>query len=270
MRTLLFSDFSRGGVGTVGALFPRHSFEFTVHSVFDRAVNLRAQDERWLVSLVLQEESLHPRAAVLPGVPFPHRGFVTGRKGTCPSLGPPRWDGTVAAARGGLKSRLARARRVLNELRAEKHLDSGPFSAVLLLGAAMLETSFDRGAAVLVGAGEGLTPAGDDFLAGWLASRWIEGSARGAGDQLIPLLGRTNEISAALLAAAAEGQFSRGLVDLASSLTAGSPTVEAALDALGNLGHSSGLDAAAGLVAGLEQGLGERSVVWNEGTQSRL
>lgn len=108
--------------------------------------------------------------------------------------------------------------------------------------------------AALIGLGPGLTPAGDDFLSGFLA-------AARAGDPA-PLtalhqaaeanLGRTGSISAFLLRCAIEGFWPAALVDLAEALAAeNGPDALAALGALGRLGHSSGRDLATGFLFGL-------------------
>lgn len=123
--------------------------------------------------------------------------------------------------------------------------DPTPEDAVQVLGA-------------LVGLGEGLTPAGDDFLVGYLGALRCREAAGGGDQALFPLsaaLGRrellaaTTEVSAAFLRCAALGRFSAALVDFARSCS-GSAGMEGggALRALASLGHSSGLDAASGFL----------------------
>lgn len=105
----------------------------------------------------------------------------------------------------------------------------------------------------LVGLGPGLTPSGDDFLAGFLVA--LRRLGRGeAADTLAavvaPIAARaTNTISAAHLALAAEGEISARLIDVLDRIAAGGDC-EALLDRVEAIGHTSGWDGLAGLVAG--------------------
>ena len=109
-------------------------------------------------------------------------------------------------------------------------------------------------AAELIGLGPGLTPAGDDYFGGVLvALRWL-----GRGTQadslwrwLAPRLpGRTSAISTAHLAAAAGGQVHEALHELLENLAAWqAPDLHPSLARLDAVGHTSGWDALAGIVA---------------------
>jgi hypothetical protein len=109
-------------------------------------------------------------------------------------------------------------------------------------------------AAQLIGLGPGLTPSGDDYLGGVLvALRWV-----GRGSQadslwrwLEPQLGqRTSAISAAHLAAAAGGEMHEALHEVLSDLSAWeTPDLLPNLARLDAVGHTSGWDALAGIVA---------------------
>jgi hypothetical protein len=109
-------------------------------------------------------------------------------------------------------------------------------------------------AAQLVGLGPGLTPSGDDYLGGVLvALRWL---GRGAqADSLWRwleprLAGRTSPISAAHLSAAASGQVHEALHEVLETLSAWhAPDLHPSLARLDALGHGSGWDALAGIVA---------------------
>ena len=109
-------------------------------------------------------------------------------------------------------------------------------------------------AAQVIGLGPGLTPSGDDYLGGVLvALRWV---GRGAQADslwrwLEPRLSeRTSAISAAHLAAAAGGEVHEALHDLLTDLAAWeSPDLVPRLSRLDALGHTSGWDALAGIVA---------------------
>ena len=109
-------------------------------------------------------------------------------------------------------------------------------------------------AAQLVGLGPGLTPSGDDYFGGVLvALRWM-----GRGSQadslwrwLEPCLPqRTSAISAAHLSAAASGQVHEALHEVLENLSAWQvPDLHPSLGRLDAVGHTSGWDALAGIVA---------------------
>ncbi len=109
----------------------------------------------------------------------------------------------------------------------------------------------------LVGLGPGLTPSGDDFIAGYLASLWsragcdfgIETLLPPLGDALAPLLLRTHAISRQMLNDAAHGCFAEHLVDVTRALAGAGDVVAATVHALAS-GHSSGADTLCGLLFG--------------------
>lgn len=119
--------------------------------------------------------------------------------------------------------------------------------------------------ASLLGRGRGLTPAGDDFLSGFLAalrclpepaSDGAKSPVRDLYAELCGAIGRnlasTVEISASLLRCAMRSYWPQPLADIAAALGAGSEV--GALRALGELcafGHSSGADIATGFLYGL-------------------
>lgn len=115
--------------------------------------------------------------------------------------------------------------------------------------------SLESAVAALLGLGAGLTPAGDDFLCGFMAA------ARVCRPGLVPALAaaaeaglhRTGRISGFLVRCAAQGFWPGALVNLAEALVGDQvPEALAALGDLGWLGHSSGLDLATGFLFGLE------------------
>jgi hypothetical protein len=106
----------------------------------------------------------------------------------------------------------------------------------------------------LIGLGPGLTPAGDDFLGGMLIALHALGAhaaAGGLGTWLLARAGdRTHRISLGHLACAADGEGAGALHEaLAAISSPGSPGLGRCLEALGQIGHSSGWDALAGVVA---------------------
>jgi hypothetical protein len=102
----------------------------------------------------------------------------------------------------------------------------------------------------LVGLGEGTTPAGDDYLVGYFAGLWICAGRTAArlafiaavGDSLRLTARRAGRVSRVYLEAAADGEVSERLSDLASCIAAGSDrnSVESAAAAAIAVGHSSG------------------------------
>ena len=109
-------------------------------------------------------------------------------------------------------------------------------------------------AAQLIGLGPGLTPSGDDYLGGVLVGlRWV-----GRGPQadslwrwLEPRLAQgTSAISGAHLAAAAQGEVHEALHEVLADLSAWeTPDLLPSLARLDAVGHTSGWDALAGIVA---------------------
>ena len=106
----------------------------------------------------------------------------------------------------------------------------------------------------LIGLGAGLTPSGDDFLGGVMIALHRVGRADLAG----ALAGRvtaaatqgTSVISAAFLRCAAEGQGFALLFDALDCVLAGKGTrLDALLDAIAEVGHTSGWDCLAGSIA---------------------
>jgi hypothetical protein len=104
----------------------------------------------------------------------------------------------------------------------------------------------------LVGAGEGLTPYGDDVLCGWLAVHRAAGVATPRVDEGVrSLLHRTTLLSATLLDCAMLGEVLPEFATWVRRL--GTPGEPAAAAALGNIGHTSGR----GLLAGARRALGD-------------
>jgi Protein of unknown function (DUF2877) len=113
----------------------------------------------------------------------------------------------------------------------------------------------------LVGLGAGGTPAGDDLLVGCLAGLWSSIArdqrradfAAALADILRGLGNRTNDVSRVYLEAAADGEVSERLADVAARIAAGEapPIVAAAAAAAITVGHSSGADGILGLLLGL-------------------
>ncbi|WP_328814871.1 DUF2877 domain-containing protein [Nonomuraea cypriaca] len=113
----------------------------------------------------------------------------------------------------------------------------------------------------LMGLGPGLTPSGDDVLAGLLVTLRHLGAATGTGraiwlaDWLAATVTfdartRTTRISATLLHCAARGEASPEVIAVLRGI-AGRQALEPALRRLHRLGHTSGADLAQGIAIGL-------------------
>ena len=111
-----------------------------------------------------------------------------------------------------------------------------------------------EGARALAGLGQGLTPAGDDFLMGAMYGLWATRNPDEARD-LAELINeaaapRTTSLSAAWLQAAALGEAAEPWHDLFNGIIVdNSRKIFAALSRILAIGHSSGADALAGFVA---------------------
>lgn len=113
----------------------------------------------------------------------------------------------------------------------------------------------------LVGRGRGLTPSGDDALAGALLVAQALGSDGRLAAAVRSRLGATTAVSSSLLRAAADGYAARQVVTLADAVVAGDgPTVRAALPPVLDMGHGSGHDLVTGIRAALDVHPGQPSV----------
>jgi hypothetical protein len=106
----------------------------------------------------------------------------------------------------------------------------------------------------LIGLGPGLTPSGDDALAGALIALHAFGRAdlaRSLAEHLRPFAaGGTGFISRAHLECAGRGEGAAVLHDaLVATMSGDVAALDRAATAVGRLGHTSGWDALAGIVA---------------------
>lgn len=116
----------------------------------------------------------------------------------------------------------------------------------------LVGNSLDEDAAMLIGLGPGLTPSGDDYLGGMLIALHQLGrdaQARSLWRWLTPRLPRTSAISGAHLAAAADGEGHEALHQCLMALCTPGADWTRALDRLDTVGHCSGWDSLAGVVA---------------------
>ncbi|MEQ1804961.1 MAG: DUF2877 domain-containing protein [Burkholderiaceae bacterium] len=274
---------SRLTVHTLGYLVPRTAFSGRVHSVFEHACNLECDwgVGRGLLTLCDGAAAIGPTTlhfASDDGVDL-RDGFFIGDAVMCRDdtlrigrieLGFPHariWQPPVMRARqAGVE---ARCHRAGVQLAARRRLRSSVIDAQAAPVVAALADAcrnLDTPAALaqaqrLIGWGEGLTPAGDDFLVGLLAA--LQALARSDA----PRLGfhavlamhvardvqRTTPIAAHYLRLAAAGHFTEPLLSLRDALLG--QTDEAQLDAALQralaVGATSGADTVSGFLAGL-------------------
>ncbi len=177
----------------------------------------------------------------------------------------PPWE-TLSACAGGLRPlrtlRGLRYLRTLAEQAARRAVARSPFAA-LLLGedipavTALLQalshpdpSAVRRAAAQLAGWGPGLTPSGDDFLAGVMLGLWLErgaDAAAGCAQIYAAAAPRTTRLSRTFLRAARDGLADERWHVLLRALTLDDAAglKRAARDVLA-FGASSGLDMLAG------------------------
>jgi uncharacterized protein DUF2877 len=116
----------------------------------------------------------------------------------------------------------------------------------------LVGNALDDDAQALIGLGPGLTPSGDDYLGGVLIALHQldrEKQARSLWRWLEPRLARTSAISGAHLAAAAAGEGHETLHACLQALFDACADWPSVLTQLDNVGHCSGWDSLAGLVA---------------------
>jgi hypothetical protein len=121
------------------------------------------------------------------------------------------------------------------------------------------ENLLREGTAGLVGLGDGLTPAGDDWIMGCLLGAHIiieeHERPRMAAVIVEAIAGRTTPLSAALIRAAARGECGVAWHDLLGALkNADAPGIDNAAKRIMSRGHTSGADSLAGFVAVLGEG----------------
>jgi hypothetical protein len=286
---ILFAD-------SVGARVPPRS-RAQVHSVFVRACNIETDSGELVTLLAAGSGNLphgircaspvvplyarlrQGQAATLEGATLriPDAGFVVDLSRAAV------WNGTIAAVSLGLCGAEGHGGlRELCETLREHAPDQGiaqvlfssgsPYSTLecalvarmtrtLPILARATETGDARAVvsalSALVGLGAGLTPAGDDFIAGYLAALWsrshrepvIAALLRALSATVGQLSLHTNAISRQILLDALQGHFAERLTEVARCVCGGGDVHGATMRAL-EVGHSSGADVSCGLLFG--------------------
>ncbi len=100
----------------------------------------------------------------------------------------------------------------------------------------------------LAGLGQGLTPAGDDYLLGVMAALWLTGQTELLSEIAEAATTRTTALSVAFLRAAARGEFMEAWHSLAQAwVEQDHQAIGQTVDRIARFGASSGPDALAGL-----------------------
>jgi hypothetical protein len=276
-------QWSELGVDSIGHLVPRDAFEGQLHSVFARSCNVALGGlllnlcapvdghERGPATLRLAARPALPLQRLFePGEPFVCRGGIARTQRARINLRrasvwrPPR---SAAAGDNNIIARNLRlARASLGARRCERAgiLDREAAATAAALGQACGAFDLARAPALaerLIGWGEGLTPAGDDYLVGLLAGLDLvmcgDARRRALRDALAAAIDaaswRTTPVAAHCLRLAARGHCGEALCLLGNALLS-EPRPDAlrsALQRVLSIGASSGADTVAGLLAGV-------------------
>ena len=239
-----------------------------VHSVFARALNIQLEGGR-LASLVAPElpNATATIRAQLGGAPFTsivapgqsaacRAGILRlGNSGLafdlrCAEIWWPTPPPRTAPGREAWQSlqKIAASAPMLGELTEWPGLEICA-RADAFAGLAAAELVGVLGA--LAGRGPGLTPAGDDFVAGLAAALYWSGEASLLVPHIPGWAARTTDVSRWMLLDSISGQINAPVCDLAASLYAGGlDRLRLKADAVQELGHTSGLAMILGLLAG--------------------
>lgn len=277
-------------VDSIGGLVPRTAFTGRVHSVFAQACNVMCHDT--LLTLCASDLGDGPTLLRLArGVPRDLRAlFDVGEPVHCR-------QGRVRTARTEL---LLTHARVWSPAPLREFLPAARIQANLLLASRCLahrrstHPSVIDGAACgvvaalrdacrdldpervvlcvdrLIGWGEGLTPAGDDFLIGLIAGLGARVQGQQRRHELLGAISaalgrathRTTPIAAHYLHLAAHGHYTQALVQLLDALLCEdrAPLVDAALHKALAIGATSGADTVCGMSSALQAWLPAPSI----------
>jgi hypothetical protein len=266
-------------------------FRASVHSVFDRVINVHCAEDDRLYTLACRRSDDAPCTLVVDipsfaslgvraGTPAASDGaeLVVGRALAVDLASAAPWSSTLPPwPAHGIPVRWARAFVDREGVGGGVKPRSGPRNAVEVetgrrlsaatagLQAALLAGRMDeahRRGRRLIGLGPGLTPAGDDYVLGLATVCAMPGGsarARECRDLLARLIDdnaeRTNVISQAAMAQAARGRVRDSIVRFAHAITGGSrPAMEVRARRLIAIGATSGTDIMLGMLAGLQLG----------------
>jgi hypothetical protein len=284
---------------TIGYTVPGGNFDASVHSAFKSALNFSLSAGGELLTLVISSEADLPQGIRLDTpAEFSFEIFHPGEPVTCQDgflrlgaltieLGSARrWkcdlsrleiditNPAVSAAWSLVWDALNRRQKNLNaEIIAEDlfrpdktartrvSFTAGKVMRALVDATQRFDLAGISAVQTLIGLGSGLTPSGDDLLAGYIAGLWCTVSEKsdraqfiaGFGKKIVQLSHLTNDISRTYLFHAAHGQVSSRLAMLAEEISRERKPeyiLEAAESAI-QIGNTSGMDAVTGLLVGI-------------------
>jgi hypothetical protein len=282
---------------SIGEAVPREDFDALIQSAFDMAVNLHFQREDRLITLLISDHYELPQGIRIESKDVRLQSLRIGRLASCRAgvlrfksspltidlRGVPVWTCHVSELNVNMRSpsaerSLTAVWQMLNErqklLKTEiiaDHLFQLNVGSLLsqIISKPVLQLissteEFDiagsiQAAGKMIGLGPGVTPAGDDFLIGFLAGLWSTSGKdqrqlsfiHSFGDRLMEIAKQTNLISRTYLYHAIRGQFSSSLSNLAEAIALGSENIRAVSEVAMRVGHSSGMDSVTGLLIGL-------------------
>ena len=273
-------------VGYMAEHGPRETLRFWVHSCFQHAMNLSSASGELLTLLSPRYQNLPTaiRLSTPPGWDWRHQAHsrepvtlenneLRGTLWRANLSRAPCWRPGMDRAPGGhsLDAMLAAypllASQLLEycmerEVRSSPRLlpgwPSGGRNPRLNLGDAKAE--LESGVSELIGYGAGLTPDGDDFLLGYLASLWpwqrlgaISAHLKLLRPAIKSQLHQTTSISRHYLELALQGHYSESIDNLTIVLIHGSPPADVKRSAINvmKFGSSSGADCLGGFLHGI-------------------
>ena len=297
---------ARSGDGAFLARVNGAAFAGVVHSAFRRAVNIACLADGELHTLVTNDLDDGPNSLVVAADDFLAMGICQGDsvragggslaiagKATVSVAGATTWRTPVPdrhCATGLLRRRLAEAEAAIwrsgtpggfiegmadTEIArlTTRMLHEGADGLALALGRGDTEAALAH-AGRLLGLGPGLTPSGDDFLTGLLASRALCGRQEDVGSDAfargVARLAKTatNPIACAAIAKAARGEVRERVARLIIALgSAAAEPVSPALTQVLAIGSSSGTEIAFGVIRGLASLIDNGD--WDHGHQDR-
>ncbi len=286
---------------TLGYAVPVEDFHSSVHSVFHSALNLRPLNGENLLTLVRSDEPDLPQGIRLDTPEgFSFENFQSGERAICRQgilsfensgltvqlRGARRWEcdlsgleidpGIPAVSTAwrlvweALNQRQTRlhAEIIADDLLAEDKTGSSGVSSRagqavrrLVNSTRRLDLAGTAAVEALIGLGAGLTPSGDDLLAGYMTGLWCTARRQKDRTQFISELGtriiglsmRTNDISRTYLFHAVHGQVSSRITALTEEISRATEQdrlIEAAGLAM-RTGGTSGMDTVTGLLLGI-------------------
>jgi hypothetical protein len=282
---------------SIGEAIPHENFDVLIHSAFDTAVNLQLVNTDRLITLLVSDHYELPQGIRIDTIDISLQSLSIGLLAACRAgvlrfasspltvdmRGAPVWTCQVSGLHANMQSSSAerswtavwqmlnkRQRLNATEIIADDLFQRNAGSLLsqtirspilqLISSTEQLDLSDSIHAAQkIIGLGPGVTPAGDDFLIGFLAGLWSTSGkdqrqlsfVHSFGERLMKVADQTNLISRTYLYHATQGQFSSSLSNLAEAIAFGSENIRGASEAAMRVGHSSGMDSVTGLLIGL-------------------